>query len=104
MVILGIGLALLGIASLRAKSPHRWRGLPLSLGLLYVLFGMTGWLVFYLPLSQGRNAFDPWDPGAYMLPFAVAVLIGLGWMGQGFTLAAEADSKIAQPPPASAGI
>jgi hypothetical protein len=102
LLILGIGLALLGVASLRANTLHRWRGLPLGLGLLNTILGITSWLVFYVPLSQGRNPWDPWNPGAYVVPFGVLVLMGLGWMGLGITLATEAEAKIAQPPPASA--
>jgi hypothetical protein len=99
----GIGLALLGIASLRAKTLHGWRGLPLGLGVLHAIFGMTGWLVFYVPpLSPGRNPLDHYIPvGIALLP-AVAVLIGLGWMGLGIMLAADANAQVAQPPPASA--
>jgi len=102
LVILGVGLALLGVASLRANTLHRWRGLPLGLGLLNILSAMTIWIVYYVPLSQGQNPWDPWNPGAYMLPNAVNVLVGLGWMGLGITLAAEAETRITQPPPASA--
>ena len=101
-VTLGVGLALLGVASLHAKTLPRWRGLPLGLGLLNILLGITGWLVYYVPLSQGRNPWNPWNPGDYVVPFAVIVLLGLGWMGLGTMLATEAETKIAQPPPASA--
>jgi hypothetical protein len=101
-VTLGIGLALLGVASLRANTLHRWGGLPLGLGLLTTILGITGWLIFYVPLSQGRNPWNPWNPGDYVIPFVVSVLLGLGWMGLGITLATEAEAKIVQPPPASA--
>ena len=101
-VTLGVGLTLLGIASLRAKILPRWRGLPMGLGLLDTIVGISGWLIYYVPLSQGRNPWNPWNPGDYVVPFAVFVLLGLGWMGLGATLATEAESTIAQPPPASA--
>jgi len=101
---LGIGLALLGVASLRAKTPHRWRGLPLGLGLLSAILGITFWLAFYVPLSQGRNPFDPWSLGNYGLVavFFLFALLGLGWIGLGTMLATEANSDITQSPPASA--
>ena len=101
-VTLGVGLALLGIASLRAKILPRWRGLPMGLGLLDTILGISGWLIYYVPLSQGRNPWNPWNPGDYVVPFAVFVLLGLGWMGLGTMLATEADAKIAPTPPASA--
>jgi hypothetical protein len=102
LVTLGIGLALLGLASLRSKTLHRWRGLPLGLGLLNTIQGITIVLLAYEPLSQGRNFFDPWPPQGYALIAAEFVLLGLGWMGLGITLATEAEAKVAQPPPASA--
>jgi hypothetical protein len=102
LVTLGIGLALLGLASLRSKTLHRWRGLPLGLGLLNTIQGITIVLLAYEPLSQGRNLFDPWPPEWYALWVAESVLLGLGWMGLGITLATEAEAKIAQSPPASA--
>jgi hypothetical protein len=106
LVTLGIGLALLGVASLRAKTLHRWRGLPLGLGLLSAILGVTFWLAFYVPLSQGRNPFDPWSLGNYGLVavFVVFALLGLGWIGLGAMLATEGDAQIpvAQPPPDSA--
>jgi hypothetical protein len=104
LVTLGIGLALLGVASLRAKTLHRWRGLPLGLGLLSAILGVTFWLAFYVPLSQGRNPFDPWNLGNYglVVVFVVFALLGLGWMVLGTMLATEAEAQVAQPPPASA--
>ena len=102
IVTLGIGLALLGVANLRAKTLHRWQMLPLGLGLLHALFGITGWLGFYVPMSQGRNPFDPWPPQGYALIATEFVLLGLGWIGLGTMLATEAEAKIAQSPPASA--
>ncbi len=101
-VTLGVGLAMLGIASLRGKTLPRWRGLPLGLGLLDTIVGISGWLIYYVPLSQGRNPWNPWNPGDYVIPFAVFVLLGIGWMGLGITLATDADAQVAQPPPASA--
>ncbi len=101
-VTLGVGLAMLGVASLRANILHRWRGLPLGLGLLDTIVGISGWLIYYVPLSQGRNPWNPWNPGDYVIPFAVFVLLGLGWMGLGTMLATEAEAQVAQPPPASA--
>jgi hypothetical protein len=101
-VTLGIGLALLGIASLRANPLHRWRGLPIGLGLLNTIQGITFVLLAYEPLSQGRNFFDPWPPDWYALIAAEFVLLGLGWIGLGITLATEAETKIAQPPPDAA--
>jgi hypothetical protein len=61
LVTLGIGLALLGVASLRAKTLHRWRGLPLGLGFLNIMLGITIWLLIQIPLSHGEK--PPW-PGA----------------------------------------
>ncbi len=108
LIILGIGIVLLGVTSLRGKALHRWRGLPLGLGLLNILGGMAFWLVYYLPLSQGR---DPWDwrligghvvhPAVYVT-VSLGVLLGLGWMGLGIMLSIEANAKVAEPPPASA--
>ena len=104
LVTLGIGLALLGLASLRSKTLHRWRGLPLGLGLLNTIQGITSVLLAYEPLSQGRNFFDPWPPQGYALIATEFVLLGLGWMGLGAMLATEGDAQIpvAQPPPNSA--
>ena len=102
LVTLGIGLALLGIASLRAKTLHRWRGLPVGLGLLNTIQGITIVLLAYEPLSQGRNFFEPWPPQGYPLIAAEFVLLGLGWMGLGTMLATEAEAKVTQSPPASA--
>ena len=102
LVILGIGLALLGLTSLQTKTLHRWRGLPLGVGLFSALSGITFWLVYYVPLSQGRSPWVQWPPEGYFLNVAALVLLGLGWMGLGITLANEAEAKAAQPPPASA--
>jgi len=104
LVTLGIGLVLLGLASLRSKTLPRWRGLPLSLGLLNTIQGITIVLFAYEPLSQGRNIFDPWPPEWYAFAVAEFVLLGLGWMGLGAMLATEGDVQIpvAQPPPNSA--
>jgi len=102
LLTLGIGLALLGVASLRSKTLSRWPGLPLGLGLLNTVLAVTGWLIYYVPLSQGRNPWDPWNPGMYVPTFVGFVLLGLGWMALGTTLATEAESRIAQLPQASA--
>ena len=102
LVISGIGLTLLGLASWRAKTLHIWRGLPLGLGLLSIIYSLTIWLVGIVPLSQGRLPWDTWNFGFYVLYPAVNVLLGLGWMGLGIMLAIEADARVAQPPPASA--
>ena len=99
LVILGIGLTLLGVASWSAKTLHIWRGLPLGLGLFSILYSLTIWLVGIVPLSQGRLPWDTWNFGFYVLYPAVHVLLGLGWMGLGILLAIEADTKVAQPPP-----
>ena len=96
-VTMGIGLTLLGVASLRAKTLSRWRDLPLGMGLLNILLGITGWLVFYVPLSQGRNPWNPWPPDLYVLPVVEFVLIGLGWMGVGSMLAIEAEAQVSTP-------
>lgn len=93
VVTLGIGLALLGLASLRVKTLHRWRGLPLGLGLLTTILGITIVLFAYVPLSQGRNPFDPWPPDGIAFIVAEFVLLGLGWMGLGTTLVTEADAE-----------
>ena len=102
LIILGIGLVLLGVASLRAKTLPRRRGLPLGLGLLNSIQGITSWLVIYMPLSQGRLPWDQWNFGFNVLFPVVLVLLGLGWIGLGITLATEAEAQVAQPPPASA--
>lgn len=101
MVTLGIGLALLGVASLLAKTLDRWRGLPLGLGLLSILQSITFWLVYYVPLSQGRNPWDTWPPAGYGFSVAALVLFGLGWMALGTLLATQAGAQLS-PPPASA--
>jgi hypothetical protein len=100
-VIVGAGLALLGVASLLAKTLHRWRGLPLSVGLLSALNGVMVWLVYYLPMSQGRDPWATWPPEGYGLSVAALVLLGLGWMGLGITLATEVEAQVVQTPPAS---
>jgi hypothetical protein len=102
-IILGIGLSLLGVASLRAKILNRWRGLPLGLGLLNIVQGVTFWQAFYVPLSQGRNPFHPWNSGNFglVVVFVVFALLGLGWMALGIVLMIAADAKVAQSPPAS---
>ena len=104
MIILGMGLALLGLASLRSKTLSRGRGLPLGLGLLNAIQGVTIFLLAYVPLSQGRNPFDPWPPKGIAFFVAEAALLGLGWIGLGATLGNEGDAQIpvAQPPSASA--
>jgi len=99
---LGIGFALLGVASLRAKNLLRWRGLPLGMGVLNIMLGIALWLIFYIPLSHGQNPWKPWTPSAYLPAFALFVLVGIGWMGLGITLAADAETKMEQPPPATA--
>ena len=102
LVISGIGLTLLGLASWRAKTLHIWRGLPLGLGLLSIIYSLTIWLVGIVPLSQGRLPWDTWNFGFYVLYPAVHVLLGLGWMGLGLMLTTEADPQVTQSPPASA--
>jgi len=101
---LGIGLALLGIISLQAKTLHRLRGLPLVMGLLYLFEMAALWAVFYVPISHGQDPWHPWNPPAYLPVFAGFVLIGLSWIGLGAMLATEGDAQIpvAQPPSASA--
>jgi hypothetical protein len=103
---LGIGLALLGIASLRGKTLPRWWGLPLTLGLLNILQSISFWLIFYVPLSHGQDPFHPWNLGNYglVVVFALMVLIGIGWIALGATLATEGGAQIpvSQPPSASA--
>ena len=103
MFILGVGLVVLGVTSLRSKTPHRWQGLPLGLGLLSTMFGVIVWFVLYMPLSQGHVPWTP--PNTYridMLLTAVYLLVGLGWMGLGIMLATEANAQVVQPPEASA--
>ena len=109
LVILGVGIVLLGITSLQGKALHRWRGLPLGLGLLNILGGMALWLVYYLPLSQGRDPWKLWSliggyviyPAEHVLN-ALVVLLGLGWMGLGIMLATQANAQVVPPRPASA--
>lgn len=102
MVILGIGISLLGVTSLRGKTLHRWHGMPLVLGLVNTLSGMTFWLAYYLPLSQGRNPWNPWNFEVYVLYPAVLATLGLCWLGVGIALAAEVYDQVVQPPPTSA--
>lgn len=99
LFIQGFGLALLGVASLRAKNPHPWRGLPLGLGALSAISGAQFWFVVYLPLSQGQF---PWNSGSFLFYPIVLWLLGLGWLGLGIMLATEANAQVAEPPPASA--
>jgi len=104
LAILGIGLALLGITSLREKTLRRLRGLPLVMGLLYLFESAAIWAIFYVPISHGQNPWHPWNPPAYRPVFIGFVLIGLSWIGLGAMLATEGDAQItvAQPPPNSA--
>ena len=99
-VTLDVGLLLLGVASLRAKILHRWQGLPLGLGLLGIVQCMILWFVYYLPLSQGQNPWNPWDFTDVAAGF-VYIPLGVGWIMLGSTLATEADAQLT-PPPASA--
>jgi hypothetical protein len=107
-VIFGVGLMLLGVTSLRGNALHRWRGLPLGLGLLNTLFGMTFLLIFYLPMSQGQNPWHAWSLirghvvyPAVLVPQVLSVLLGVGWMGLGILLAAEANAQVVPPSPAT---
>jgi hypothetical protein len=97
LATLSIGLSLLGITSLRAETLHHLRGLPLGVGLLSAVNGMTFWLVYYVPLSQGRNPWEQWPPEGYIFNVTALVLLGLGWMGLGITLATEAEARLASP-------
>jgi hypothetical protein len=108
IAILGIGIVLLGATSLRGKAVQRWQGLPLGLGMLNILSGMMFWLVYYVPLSQGQHPWDQWSfIGGYVLYHAglvwrvLGVLLGLGWISLGITLATETNAQVAQPPRAS---
>ena len=109
MMILGIGIVLLGVTSLRGNALHHWRGLPLGLGLLNMLGGIAIWRVYYLPRSQGRDPWHQWSliggyviyPAEHALN-ALSVLLGLGWLGLGIMLAREANAQVVPPPPASA--
>jgi len=102
MAILGTGLVLLGVPSLNANILSRWRGLPLSLGLLHVAHGITLWLVYYVPLSQGRV---PWIAFTFgqVVHVVVALLLGLGWLGLGIRLTSDADAEITQSSPLQHG-
>src|SRR5262249_36624412 len=99
-VTLGIGLGLLGVATLRTKTLDHWRGLPLVVGLLYPLLGITLGLLFYVPLSQGRFSWNSLNPVVHMLNIVVIVLLGLGWLILGTVLAVESEPQVAQPPSA----
>jgi len=96
--ILGAGLTLLGVTSLRANTLSSWQGLPLSLGLLNIAHGITFWLVYYVPLSQGRVPWVSFTFGQFV-HIVVALLLGLGWMGLGIRLTADADTQITQSSP-----
>lgn len=109
LAVLGVGTVLLGVTSLRGNALHRWRGLPLGLGLLNTLAGMTFLLMFYLSLSQGQNPWDAWSligghviRPAVLVPQVLSVLLGVGWMGLGILLATETNAQVAQPPEALA--
>ena len=104
LLILGIGLVMLGLVSLREKTLPRWRGLPLGLGLLHIIQSISIVLLAYEPLSQGRNIFEPWPPEGYAPILVVFALLGFGWIGLGAMLASEGNAQIpvAQPPSASA--
>jgi len=99
LFIQSIGLALLGDVSLRAKNPHRWRGLPVGLSALSAISGVMFWLVVSVPLSQAQF---PWESRTFLLYPAVLWLLGLSWIGLGIMLMAEANTPVAQHPPASA--
>ena len=109
LAVLGVGIVLLGITSLRGNALHRGRNLPLGLGLLNILVGMTFLLMFYLPLSQGQNPWRAWSLiaghviyPAVLVPQVLSVLLGVGWTGLGILLTAEANAQVAQPPEVSA--
>jgi len=99
---LGIGVILLGISGLHAEKSRASKGLPLGVGLLGVISGVIFWQVLYVPLSQGRFPWEPWNVGMYVLYPVVHVLLGIGWLILGSTLATEADAQIAPVSPVSA--
>jgi hypothetical protein len=99
---LGIGLTLLGIASWLANTLRRGRGLPLGVGILSIVNALMFWLVYYVPMSQGRNPWQTWPPQGYTLHVAVMILLGLGWMVLGVMLMVNAEPQVAPSPPASA--
>ena len=109
LVVLGVGIVLLGAAPLPEKAMHRWRGLPLGSALLNILAGITIWLVYYLPQSQGLDPWKQWyligGDAVYIgqvLWRPLTILLGIGWIGLGILLAAEANPQVAQTPKASA--
>jgi hypothetical protein len=96
-VTIDVGLLLLGVASLRAKILHRWQGVPMGLGLLGIVQCTIIWFVYYLPLSQGQNPWNPWDFTDVAAGF-VYIPLGIGWIMLGSTLATEADPQVTQFP------
>jgi len=93
----GIGLALIGIANLRAKTEFRWWGLPLGLGLLTILQGFSMWLAFYVPMSQGHDPWSRYYNGMLWFPSVVWGLVGVCWIGLGIMLMKDANAQIAPP-------
>jgi len=94
---IGIGLALIGIANLRAKTQPRWWGLPLGLGILTILQSFSMWLAYYLPMSQGHDPWSQYYDDILWFPSIVWVLAGVCWMALGIMLEREAKVQIATP-------
>lgn len=102
LAILGTGMILLGLPSLSANTLSRWGGLPLSLGLLNIAHGITVWLAYYVPLSQGQVPWASFTFGQFV-HIVVTLLLGLGWMGLGIRLTSDADAQITQSSPLQDG-
>jgi len=103
LTVLGIGLVLLGINTLREKTLSRLRGLPLVTGLLYIFEAGAFWKVFYVPFSHGQNPWHPWNPPAYMPVFGGFVILGAAWVVLGIILMNESSNQTAPSPQPSSG-
>jgi hypothetical protein len=101
MGMLAIGCILIGLRTLRSDILPYGHWMPLLLGMLYIGWGTSVSLVYYLAAIRG---IDPWNPttipalGYMLLTFP----IGLLWMALGATLAINPDWQISNQPPASA--
>jgi tryptophan-rich sensory protein len=101
MCILGIGCILIGLRTIRTEILPYGRWMPLVLGVLYIGFGISVWLLYYQASILG---IDPWNPGT-IAAFGVVLLtfpIGILWMALGATLAINPNWQTSNHPPASA--
>jgi tryptophan-rich sensory protein len=86
---LGTGCSLIGLRTRRTEILPSGRSVPLVLGVLYIGFGTSLGLLYYLATVRG---IDPWNPttipavAVMLLPFPIGIL----WMVLGAILAGEA--------------